>query len=256
MKPILFNTEMVRAILDGRKTQTRRLVHSAHIAALQYPARLSHPEMTDQEYLNRYTSPKYYVGDILYVRETWGTWSPTLGTMPRIYYRADYDAPDSIEWKPSIHMPKDAARIFLRVTDVGVERLQDIRDIDIYWEGVRMTDPGIIPDSAEMREGFSKLWDSTVKKSDRDRYGWDANPWVWVIKFERISKKGNKGMSKCNHKNCPMQVGSVPDDCNIKECPYRTKEIKKEVEKSLERENVTGQIVHIFYDEEGKKKER
>lgn len=170
MKPILFNTEMVRAILDGGKTQTRRPVHSAH--------------------LNRYASPKYCVGDILYVRETWGTWSPTFGTMPRIYYRADYDAPDSIVWRPSIHMPKEAARIFLRVTDVKVERLQDITINDIEAEGIS-ADYAEIALSNPDRGKFIKLWNGTA--SDFDRYGWDANPWVWVIKFERISKEEAEG---------------------------------------------------------------
>lgn len=197
IKPILFNTPMTQAILDGRKTETRRLVHPAHIAALQYPARLSHPEMTDLDYLNRYASAKYYVGDILYVRETWGTWSPTLGTMPRIYYRADDDAPDSIEWKPSIHMPKEAARIFLRVTHNRVERLQDITTDGAKREGAETAEWDELQEEAgvvglmtcTLREFFGHhIWDRTLRGEENyKKYGWDANPFVWVHTFERIS---------------------------------------------------------------------
>lgn len=173
-KPILFNTEMVRAILEGRKTVTRRL--------LKQPFEV-HPngyitKPKGNERLCPY-EPPYQKGDYLYVRETYGTYSKTYGTTPNLYYKADGDAPENIKWKPSIHMPKEAARIFLRVTDVRVERLQEILN-DL---------PG--PQNQTVREGFRydcdfiAVWDRTVKPKDRDKYGWHANPWVWVIEFER-----------------------------------------------------------------------
>lgn len=195
MKPILFNTPMTQAILDGRKTETRRLVHPAHIAALQYPARLSHPEMTDLEYLNRYASSKYYVGDILYVRETFG-YGIRFDDYGQIYYRADENAMDAIQWHPSIHMPKEAARIFLRVTDARVERLQDITCDDAKAEGANVG----IGVAEKMRETaidrFARIWNSTVKPADLDRYGWDANPFVWVYEFERISREEAYGSER------------------------------------------------------------
>ena len=100
-------------------------------------------------------------------------------------FYGDRDCP---KWRPSIFMPKEAARIFLRVTDVKAERLQEI---DKYWsnydkEGMR--DPKTENISIAMQEKFISIWDGTVKKSDRDKYGWDANPWVWVIGFERTAR--------------------------------------------------------------------
>lgn len=82
------------------------------------------------------------------------------------------------KWHPSIHMPREAARIFLRVTDVRVERLQEIDDNGIASEGLAIGDP------------FDELWDRTIKKADRALYGWEADPWVWVIKFERCERLG------------------------------------------------------------------
>ncbi len=80
-------------------------------------------------------------------------------------------------WRPNENMPHEAARIFLRVTDVRVERVQDIDDDGVVAEGLNIGDP------------FDELWNSTIKPADRDLYGWDANPWVWVIEFERISRE-------------------------------------------------------------------
>ena len=89
--------------------------------------------------------------------------------------------------RPSIHMPKEAARIWLKVTDVRVERLQDITSEQICKEGVEVEEPHVL-NGEEKRYAFSSLWNSTIKKSDLDRYGWDASPWVWVIEFERCEK--------------------------------------------------------------------
>ena len=175
VKPILFNTDMVRAILDGRKTVTRRVVNHKHLRGL---------ENLTAEKIERACKAPYKCGDVLYVRETWARLC--FGLCTQIYvYRASEEPPfpkiipigchltDHFKWRPSIHMPKDAARIFLRVTGVRVERLQDITDEDVVAEGLPI---GCY---------FDDLWDKTVKPADRGRYGWKANPWVWVIEFER-----------------------------------------------------------------------
>lgn len=208
-KPILFNTEMVRAILDGKKTVTRRVIkpqpksklcyvyagsHKKDIRRWVYPSKTAHeflgeefklPDDITEEELKKKWNPPYHADDILYVRETWGE-----GYEEGTYiYKADDKLANLPEFKesskliyhPSIHMPKEAARIFLKVTNVCVERLQDVRYMDCIHEGIpyKQIERDII-------YGFSKTWDSTIKKSDLDRYGWDANPWVWVIEFERI----------------------------------------------------------------------
>lgn len=193
MKPILFNTDMVRAILDGRKTVTRRAVKPQPIQ------RICYHEATDKWFycngmeVGDECKPPYHFGDILYVRETWA------GTSKSGYvYRADKNK-NNYSWRPSIHMPREAARIFLRVTDVRVERLQDITAEQILDEGVEVKflepRPGYISLAyTEMRlkpaarKQFSDLWDSTIKKSDCALYNWDANPLVWVIEFERCEK--------------------------------------------------------------------
>lgn len=175
---ILFNTEMVRAILDGRKTVTRRLVK---------------PQTTDRITCGqKKVAAPYQPGDILYVRETWSELSSGYE------YKADGENIDHlgnvIKWHPSIHMPKEAARIFLKVKDVRVERLQDITEEQAEKEGFQAGSyefKGAVwgqEDTEEWTavEEFRELWNSTIKKSDLDRYGWNANPWVWVIEFERI----------------------------------------------------------------------
>lgn len=225
-RPILFNTEMVRSILDGRKTCTRRVIKfpdgmtghpigkagdSSNPLGVMYPGGIKRPP--------------YQPGDILYVRETF-TWCPCwncgLDTTPDgcknpvIYdfkkkehgcymYRAScedskYSSADT--WHPSIHMPKEAARIFLKVTNVRVERLQEITDDGCIAEGVYPSPCrkcnatfgcDTCPDEGyHETDGFSELWNSTIKKSDLDRYGWDANPYVWVIEFERCEKPGKE----------------------------------------------------------------
>lgn len=188
VKGILFNTEMVRAILDGRKTCTRRIVK---------------PQIT-AHYGAQCIKPPYQPGDILYVRETWCGWYLPLVGM-HYCYRAtepdgnkrptspEYDCDvEKISWCPSIHMPKEAARIWLKVTDVRVERLQNITDDGAKAEGANWKNGKNVGWEEKMRrtaiERFAKIWDSTIKKSDLDRYGWNANPWVWVIEFERCEK--------------------------------------------------------------------
>lgn len=199
--PILFNTEMVRAILGGRKTATRRLVRFL-------PG--ENPNWTGyiKDGLMLYNGknepccrkPQYAVGDILYVRETYRP----LSDHPDAWfeYAADW-APEYFEnsrdpkacnggkWKPSIHMPKEAARIWLRVTDVWFERLHDMTLDDFLNEGVVIRPEAFNdPENAyqQAKNAFINIWDFTVKKTERDLYGWDADPYVLVTEFERCEK--------------------------------------------------------------------
>ena len=235
MKPILFNGEMVRAILDGRKTVTRRVVNQKLLdkycdydqycdAVMPRNSDISCTRSFEKEFfMNR---ANFEVGDILYVRETFyyeehmhelTEGEPDLPNglySHRFIYRAsDPDYPVNVgvgkgKWTPSLHMPKEAARIFLKVTGVRVERLNDITPEQADKEGVGdlfMTeiacsdiDDGYnIPLDCEYgvaKEQFAYLWDSTIKKADLDQYGWDANPWVWVIEFEQCEKPESEGI--------------------------------------------------------------
>ena len=135
----------------------------------------------------------YQPGDILYVRETWHKYIKRVGEgkschLAEFYgYKASVaNSEDANEpWKPSIHMPKEAARIWLKVKDVRVERLQEITVKGIEKEGEYLKKPYT---ACEMQRVFKALWDSMIKKSDIDRYGWDASPWVWVIEFGLCDK--------------------------------------------------------------------
>lgn len=198
VKPILFNTEMVRAILDGRKDATRRIVKGF----IPNDAVWGYTAFTPKGYIScRGTFADGYgekffklpcePGNILYVRETWKK-APN-----GYYYYEDWQKnviADITKWKPSIRMPKEAARIWLKVTDVKVERLQNITEDGSKAEGA-IDNRGFIhsPDNEydrihTAREHFIEIWNSTIKKSSLDRYGWDASPWVWVIEFERCEK--------------------------------------------------------------------
>lgn len=198
IKPILFNAEMVRAILDGRKSCTRRAIKPQPDEKHTYPLGFITDSTEKKEVgcfgfaVNEYGGSIQYVkppyryapGDILYVRETWKK-APN-----GYFYYEDWlrnDIADVTKWKPSIHMPKEAARIWLKVTDVRVERLQEITSEQISREGVEVEYPHVL-NGEEKRYAFSTLWNSTIKKSDLDRYGWNANPYVWVISFERCEK--------------------------------------------------------------------
>mgnify|MGYP000832768239 CR=1 FL=1 len=200
IKSILFNTEMVRAILNGRKTCTRRICKDANEYTVPdmdfYNAdkrtyavhNFANQEHTEQLSIAERTCP-ICPGDILYVRETWSK------GLERYIYRAEYSDTEKfyrngkeieMKWKPSIHMPKEAARIWLKVTDVRVERLQEITEIGATKGGCVYDVEYALGNTA--RGHFKKLWDSTIKKSALDTYGWNANPWVWVIEFERYKK--------------------------------------------------------------------
>lgn len=212
IKPILFNTDMVRAIMDGRKTCTRRVVKTRRKDACGfYVTKRTDGSFTgiyeydeDERMFENQLIPPYKPGDILYVRETWHRYTKRVGKGEGCHPEEHYGYKASIAnsedaeepWKPSIHMPKEAARIWLKVTNVRVERLQDITPKDAENEGVGnlfYEDIGygeknygteVDPEYGIVKEQFAWLWESTIKKSDIDRYGWDANPWVWVIEFE------------------------------------------------------------------------
>lgn len=207
--PILFNMDMVRAILDGRKTVTRRVIKPQPKCRLcytfagcnhgtwSYPSDTAHefwgeeyrlPDCITDDDKQMVWTPPYHTDDILYVRETWSEWDggyvykawqspfPQAGAYP------------TTTWRPSIHMPREATRIWLKVTDVRVERLQEIDGTEILAEGIDNGKSNRAQGKRwenMQRMAFESLWNSTIKKSDLARYGWDANPWVWVIEFER-----------------------------------------------------------------------
>ncbi|KKL54580.1 hypothetical protein LCGC14_2264010 [marine sediment metagenome] len=189
MKPILMNGESVRGILEGRKTQTRRVI--------------LRPERFDRIRECGFCCPYGQVGDRLWVRETWnvldclydgynGAWEVgyPFPTIPKekpdynhaLFYRADPNSDeDEATWRPSIHMPRWASRITLEITGVKVERIQDISGADAIDEGIV---PFLIghPGEAERRY-FATLWDSINAKRG---YGWDVNPWVWALTFKVV----------------------------------------------------------------------
>lgn len=196
MKPILFNTKMTLATLENRKTQTRRLVSPTPPAdarlVMTPDKRNGWDESRELPGLGpddrRVYYPRYYPGDILYVREAFMQ-KETVDHKPTYLYRVN-PAFENVSfgspWRPSIHMPKEAARIFLRVTDVRVERLQEITDKGARAEGCG--DPYVIYYNGALTCEFAELWDSTIKPAKRELCGWAANPWVWVYEFERCEK--------------------------------------------------------------------
>lgn len=200
--PILFNTEMVQAILDNRKTVTRRIIKPSYRpdergfqVFTNMGTKERWAEKIDEEEMSfdppRYVIPPFQPGDILYVRETWAQSTDLFGEFPEYIYRADPSALGGTIWRPSIHMPKAAARIWLRVTDIKIHRLQDMTLDDFLQEGVVMlpeafNDPENVYQQA--RTDFIEIWDSTIPKEQQALYGWTANPWTWVIEFERSEK--------------------------------------------------------------------
>lgn len=230
IKPILFNTEMVRAILDGSKTCIRQIIKGYIPQNAQFGYSAFTPDGTIScrglfetagrpGYGEKFFKLPYQPGDILYVRETW------CKGLERHLYRADYSDTEKfyqngkeieIKWRPSSIMPKEAARIFLKVTDVRVERLQEITEDGAKVEGMpddfdypvskiycpRCKGYGTIdsrnpsslgheeidcPNCDSQRKRFANLWNATIKKQ-YNIHSWDANPYVWVIEFERCEK--------------------------------------------------------------------
>ena len=211
-KPILFNTEMVRAILAGQKTCTRRLpnkrVREEYFEYDDWANTVGGSgikKLSEKEFYEQY--PPYQVGDILYVRETWGE---GYEDETYIYKASDklanhpmFKESSKLLYHPSIHMPKEAARIWLRVVNVQLERLQDISNDEAIAEGAQGIECNHVnADSCGCTDcmntgwieppivGFMQIWDGTIKKSELDLYGWKANPWVWVIEFEGCDKEG------------------------------------------------------------------
>lgn len=233
MKPILFSTPMVQAILEGRKTMTRRVVKARYDRERQRFARMGMfanislrngmwhglspegiPFVNDE-----IEQPRFRTGDILWVRETWcRLWDldrndQIIEGTDHYYYAADGYNPTPYNhfpdedgfsgdrcgprWNPSIHMPREAARLFLRVTDVRAERVQGIIQEDMIREGawagcVDCFKHGgcYLPNACGyIREAWRDLWDGINAKRAGGVYAWDKNPWVWVYGFERISKE-------------------------------------------------------------------
>lgn len=204
LRPILFSTPMVQAILESRKTQTRRIIKDNE-AAMQYLNAGMTPEFVASEAyaLCRYGAPN----DVLWVREKWCLSTP-FGPEDYYFQYADgshseneashkhyYASPD--EWKPSIHFPFEAARIFLRIKSIKVEQLQNITDEDAIAEGMENWTGGKYgflctirdketnqPILGTAKTAFSYLWVDLNGPNS-----WASNPWVWVIEFERITKE-------------------------------------------------------------------
>lgn len=196
MKPILFSTEMVQAILTGRKTMTRRVLN---------------PKSTELNLINsgfsteyilskgNETIRKYNISDILWVRETWQNVNGIEnGEKIKYAYKADgggWGDYEIVKWKPSIFMPKEAARIFLRITDIRIEKLKDISKEDAIAEGIMQIDHEFLPKGwkdyfyypeipfENPINSFASLWESINGDNS-----WSDNPYVWVICFEKINK--------------------------------------------------------------------
>ena len=200
MKPIIFSTPMVQAILEGRKTQTRRVIKVDN-APENWKISIAGTSIVRTEPYD-VKLPRYAAGDILWVRETFFCEPCTEDCAGRndenecpfnrvgnkcYGYKTQYAGGrcDGVKWRPSIHMPREAARIFLRVKTVRVERLQDITEEDAIAEGMSKTlVDGVVFISA--KGNFHVFWDSlNIKRG----YGWESNPWVWVYEFEKINKE-------------------------------------------------------------------
>ncbi len=213
-RPVIFNADMVRAVLDGRKTQTRRIMRvqpSADFCPMNmelktdFNARWYTPGMVDKDgYLQPakkkvfgvasddegYTCPFGAIGDRLWVRETWARYNIDQYSHD-MAYRATIpdDWPKEGRWRPSIHMPRWASRITLEITGVRVERMYDISEVDARAEGVeqlrggfwRHYQPGWTQHQLSARGSFVTLWKSIYGDDS-----WLANPWVWVIEFKRV----------------------------------------------------------------------
>lgn len=204
-KPILFNTEMMRAILEGRKTVTRRAIKPQPLrtAVVRNSGGVWDWAIWANDGIGYPMNLPYKPGDYLYVRETWVKLPVSHGDHFRpngvYYYKVDEELrPERFVrngWHPSIHMPKEAARLFLRVTKVRAERLQEISPHDAQNEGIKFRPfNDNFPHFKEwLIKDFRDLWDSTIKKVDLPIYGWEANPWVWVIEFQKVEANRNAG---------------------------------------------------------------
>jgi hypothetical protein len=192
-RPILFSGPMVHAILDGRKTQTRRAIkpqpdHWCIMVGRTLRGGELHIPTYNTEYPERIIPCPYgQPGDRLWVRETW------FESNGAVHHKAGYsqvdldgksDFPCTVKWRPSIHMPRWASRITLEIVEVRVQRVQEISLSDIREEGI---EKGLLDVSYDMKQNFITLWDSINAKRG---FGWDKNPWVWAIEFKRIPETG------------------------------------------------------------------
>lgn len=199
LKPILLNDEMVRVILRDGKIVIRRVLKQ------QPPEEGEYEQMDDGSYqfkvapyksiYDYWVKPPYQFGNIFYAKEMWAKISdwvdtdPDVGLSDGFIYKADWEnKTEAPKWCSLIYIPKEATRIFLRVTSVRVERLKDITDDQAIDEGCK----GIFANVdwvSTPREEYVDVCNGNVKKTDFFKYDWDANPWVWVIEFKRISKE-------------------------------------------------------------------
>lgn len=189
--PIRFNTHMVRAILDGEKTSTRRIIEGIN---------------KQKNNLLNDIKEIYRLGQTLYVKETWcDRWLPDgyLNGRERYGYKADCvetqysygywgDAEKGKHgiWKPNTFMPKEAARIYLKVTDIDTQRLQDITENQAKSEGVFLSkyyiEENLTPNYIAL---FKGIWNLMLSNKNYNLYNWEINPWVWAIQFEVVDIK-------------------------------------------------------------------
>lgn len=229
-KPILFDTKMVQKIQDNQKSVTRQLIKSSKVDlsncvfvkmsvdpselriakdGTEYPHDLkglyaTFESLDDGLYFPLVKAP-YQIGDFLYVRETWSPLFESEMSSEIVGYRykaetladfneripPEFDWVYDSDWHPSVHMPKEAARVFLQITDIRAERLQNITPEQIEREGVWCPCNDDDERKELQRDYYKRLWNSTRKKSDLNKFGWDANNWVWVIEFKRVEATDN-----------------------------------------------------------------
>ena len=193
-RPIIFNSEMVRAILEGRKMQTRRVIKPQPTIK---PRIFKNEDGVFWSLIDKYVyqkSPYGTIGDKLWVKETWFEWVKNNPEQLPYLYKATTPSDEieilrqsghAIKWKPSIYMPRRASRIGLENIDIRVERLKDITEEDARDEGVEHPDIATSPPStySDYKHKFKLLWDSINAKHG---CGWDINPWVWAIEFKKL----------------------------------------------------------------------
>jgi hypothetical protein len=182
---------MIRAILDSRKTQTRRVMKLDEITAAGIRG------------IMRGTGPVFAFcpygqpGDRLWVREAFfaedGLALRREHQRGQVYYRANVNIPVSFKWKPSIHMPRWASRITLEITKVRVERVQEISEEDVRAEGIQVVGYGDYPDQFSGKHLYQELWDKLNREREGGKYAWARNPWVWVLEFRRLDDSASRG---------------------------------------------------------------